>query len=164
MIFAVDWRQFWLIVLPLTIAVLCVLLISQATPKPLWVRILIVFTAVPLLLVTSAVTAFLLWMTLSHPQVVSQPIHSPDGKLAARVETWEGFFAPDAGTNVKIYSLHGLHSAWPYSGGEGSVAPENVRWIDDHTLEIRYTYDHDHTCDSTQQIRVVCLPLNAPAR
>jgi hypothetical protein len=158
----VDWRPFLLIALSLTLAALCVLLIWQVKRRPRWARILVWLTATPLLLSSSALTVFFIWIVLSQRQTVSQPIYSPNGKLAARVETWEGLFAGDDGTNVKVYSLHGLSSAWAYGGDEYSVEPGNIRWLDDHTLELRYTYDDEHTCDSPREIHVICLPIDVP--
>jgi hypothetical protein len=157
----IDWRQLWLIGLPPTLAALCVLLIRQAKRQPRWSRLLVWLTATPLLLASSALTVFFIWIVLSHRQTVSQPIYSPNGKFAARVETWEGFFAGDGGTNVKVYSLHGLRSAWAYGGGEYSVEPGTIHWLDDHTLEVRYTYADEHTCGSTQNLHVICLSTDA---
>lgn len=159
-----DLRLICLIVLPLMIAGLCVLLIWQAQSRPQWIRVFVWFAATPLLLAGCVSACFFIWVASFYRQTVSQPISSPNGRFAARVETWEGFFATDGGTNVKIYSLHGLGSAWAYGGDEYSVEPGNVRWVDDRTLEVRYSYDDEHTCKSTRDIRVICLPIGTPSR
>jgi len=157
----IDWHRLCLIALPLALAGLCVLLMWQARRKPLWARILVATLATLLAVASAGPAIFLTAIAMATRQMASMPIYSPNRNLAARVETWEGILATDNGTNVKIYSLHGFRSAFAYGGDEQSVAPENVRWIDDHTLEVRYSYEDEHTCDSTPEIRVICLPLSA---
>jgi hypothetical protein len=155
----INWRQLLLIGLPLALAALFVLLMWQARRKPLWDRILTTVTATPLALASLAFAALFIFFVAVGSSDNSNPIRSPDGKRAARVETLSGPGTLGA-TNVKIYALHGLLLSLVYSGGEQSVG--DVRWLDNHTLEVRYIFDDGHTCDSTRNVHVVCLPVDTP--
>jgi hypothetical protein len=153
----INWREFFAIALPLALTALFVLLMWQARRKPLWTRILTAIIATPFTLAALGLSALSIFIATTASRDNSNPIRSPDGKRAARVETWSGFLNV-SDTNVRIYSLHGLLSSSVYSGGEQTV--EDVRWRDNHTLEVRYTYDNGHTCDSTRNIRVICLSVD----
>ena len=155
----INWHQVWLIALPLTLAALFALLVWQTRSKPLWARILVTVFAVPLALVGLVFAVFFFIISITSPTANSGPIRSPDGRFVARAETWSGLFSTDGGTNVKVYSLRGLHSSRVYSGGEQSV--EDVRWLDNHTLEVRYIFDEGHTCDSTRSVHILCLPADS---
>ena len=156
----INWREPFAIALPLTLTALFVLLMWQARRKALWVRILTAIIATPFTLAALGFSALFIFTATTGSSDNSNPIRSPDGKRAARVETWSGFLNVSY-TNVRIYSLHGLLSSSVYGGGEQSVG--DVRWLDDHTLEVRYaTYDNDHTCDNTRNVHVVCLSVDTP--
>ena len=155
----IHWREFFAIALPRTLTALFVLLMWQAKRKPLWARILTAIFVTPFTLAALGLSALFIFVATTGSSDNSNPIRSPDGKRAARVETWSGFLNV-SDTNVRIYSLHGLLSSSVYGGGEQSVG--DVRWLDNHSLEVRYTYDNGHTCDSTRNVHVICLSVDTP--
>ena len=155
----INWREFLAIALPLTLTALFVLLMWQARRKPLRTRILTAIIATPFTLAALGLSALFIFIATTSSSNNSDPIRSPDGKRAARIETWSGFLNV-SGTNVRIYSLHGLLSSSVYGGGEQSV--EEVRWLNNHTLEVRYSNDYGHTCDSTRNVHVICLSVETP--
>lgn len=161
-----DWRQISFIAPPVALVFLFVFLMWQARHKPLWARILVATIATPLALVSLGYAVLFTVVSTWNLDTKSEPICSPGGHLVARIETWEGFFSTDGGTNVRVYSLRGLRSGSAYSGSEYSLYTGGVRWIDDHTLEVRYDNSGDaesHTCENTQSVRVICLPSDTPS-
>lgn len=159
----IDWRQFWLITLPVTVAVLCVFLIWQTRSRDRWLRMLTVLAALPIMLLGLGLTLLFVLPSLRGLNQYSTSIPSPNGNRVARIETWEGLLAGQGGTNVKVYSLHGLSSRWAFGGSEQDPDAVTARWLDDHTLEIRYNdvgNSDIHVCNSTHSVRVICLPAD----
>lgn len=153
-----NWHLL-LLPIPLALTPLCVLLMWQARRKPLWARVLTAALATPLALVGVVFAAVALLVVFT-PTINSPPICSPDGARVARVETWGNMGT--YGTDVKIYSLHGLVASPVYSGAEQSVDSANVRWLDSHTLVIQYAADGYGTCASTRSVRVLCRAIDQP--
>lgn len=164
----INWRSVGFIALALALAIAPVIfmrLVSRRVPQ-LWARILAAIIGTPLFLFGLGLTIFFVFVSLTSRNEYTRSIPSPDSSRVARIETWAGFFSTDGGADVKIYSLHGLRSGFAYSGSEYSLYTGGVRWINDHTLEVRYD-DSDnaesHTCNDTQNVRVICLPADTPS-
>jgi hypothetical protein len=158
MMLYIHWRPIWFIALAVALTLSPVLLMWQAIRKPLWTRIVVAVIATPIMLAGLGLTILFIFFA-SIGSEISAPIRSPNGARVARTETWGG--PGSSGTDVVIYSLGGFLSSSVYSGAEESVA--NVRWLDDQTLEIRYSWDYGHTCDSTRTVRVICMPAETPS-
>lgn len=157
----VNWRSVEFIALSSALAIAPVVfmwLVNRRVPQ-LWARIIAAMIGTPVLLLGLGLTAmFIFFSGLSD---YSQPTQSPDGRHVARAEYWGGF-GTQGGTEIKIYSLKGLLSSVVYSGDDGSVQPDAIRWLDNRTLVILYAPDSIHTCRSTSSVQVHCLPEAKP--
>jgi hypothetical protein len=85
----------------------------------------------------------------------SEPVLSPSGHRAARVET-DDEGATGGGSGVAIYSHHGFSVHTVMYGTYRGVNRDDLRWIGDSTLEIT----HEGTiqfCSDTSAVHVICI-------
>jgi hypothetical protein len=86
----------------------------------------------------------------------SEPLLSPSGDKAARVET-DDEGATGGGSGVSIYSNHGLSVHHVMYGTYRAVDRDGLRWIGDSTLEIKYRGTFQF-CSDAGGVHVICIP------
>ena len=85
----------------------------------------------------------------------SEPVLSPSGDKAARVETYdEG--ATGGNSGVAIYSHHGFSVHTVMYGSWHGVSSDDLRWLGDSTLEIKYDGQNPN-CSDTSEVHVICI-------
>jgi hypothetical protein len=85
----------------------------------------------------------------------SEPLLSPSGDKAARVEMVDGG-ATGGGSGVAIYSHHGLSVNTVMYGAWHGVDRNDLRWIGDSTLEIMHD-GNAQFCSDASGVHVVCV-------
>ncbi len=85
----------------------------------------------------------------------SEPLLSPAGDKAARVET-DDEGATGGNSGVAVYSHHGFSVHTVMYGQWRGVDRADLRWLGNSTLEIRYE-GRDPNCTDTSEVRVVCV-------
>lgn len=90
-------------------------------------------------------------------QIYSEPVYSPDGKSAARVRSSSVGGIP-GGTEIELFTAHGLNSDSVFSGAWKAVAPEDIQWVSNSDLTVGYT-GSKLSCKSTDAVNVRCTPL-----
>ncbi len=86
----------------------------------------------------------------------SGPLLSPSADRAARIET-DDEGATGGGSGVSIYSHHGFSVHRVMYGTWRGVDLDDLRWIGDSTLEIKYRGTLEF-CSDAAGIHVICLP------
>ena len=92
----------------------------------------------------------------------SELLYSPDRRLALRVES-ESTGALGGGTDILLYSHHGLTSRFIYVGEYESVQLDDVHWVNDREVLISYPKSPQdrppYKCGGTfGNIQVQCAP------
>jgi hypothetical protein len=85
----------------------------------------------------------------------SDPLVSPSGDKAARVET-DDEGATGGGSGVAVYSHHGFSKHTVTYGAYRNVDRDDLRWTGNSTLEIK----HDgplQFCSDTSEVHVICI-------
>lgn len=91
-----------------------------------------------------------------------EPLLSPSGAKAARIEIHdEG--GTGGGYGVAVYSHHGFHVQRVMSGAWRSVEQNDVRWIGNSKLEVRYT-GSESNCVDTRDVHVICVQKPTKSR
>ena len=85
----------------------------------------------------------------------SRPLVSPSGDRAARVET-DDEGATGGGSGVSIYSHHGFSVHGVMYGTYRGVDRDDLRWIGDSTLEIKYRGTLQF-CSDAVGVHVICI-------
>jgi hypothetical protein len=85
----------------------------------------------------------------------SEPVISPSGAKAARIET-DDEGATGGGTGVAIYSRHGFDVHTVMYGTFSGVDRSGLQWIGDSTLEVRYHGDAQY-CSDAFGVHVICI-------
>ena len=84
-----------------------------------------------------------------------QPVLSPSGDKAARVET-DDEGATGGNSGVAVYSHHGFSVHTVMYGDWRGVSREDLRWTSDSALEIHYK-GRDPKCSDTADVHVTCI-------
>lgn len=103
---------------------------------------------------------FLCWfLIVESSNTNSRAIYAPNQKYAARTSTFVPFLGSGQ-TVVELYTAYGFKKQVAYVGLEQSVEGNDIGWLDDKTLRIRFdpTSNEDITCKSLPQVKVTCLP------
>jgi hypothetical protein len=111
------------------------------------------------LVLGSSLFALLLLVTLVSTlpgNTYSEPVYSPNGKMAARVIEYNASGLGGADDTVKLFTAHGLSSDVVFFGKLKSVKAQNIRWKSDSELEISYE-GTPYQCTSTRRVKVLCL-------
>ena len=100
---------------------------------------------------------FLVVLVSSLPgNTYSEPVYSPDRKMAARIVEYNASGLGGAEDTVKVFTAHGLSSDVVFFGEFRSVKAQNIRWKSDSELEISYE-GTPHQCTSTRRVKVLCF-------
>jgi hypothetical protein len=107
---------------------------------------------------------FLVVLVSSLPgNTYSEPVYSPDRKMAARIVEYNASGLGGAEDTVKVFTAHGLSSDVVFFGEFRSVKAQNIRWKSDSELEISYE-GTPYQCRSTRLVRVLCFRAEKNAR
>ena len=155
----IDWSMLATLLIALVAISGAIAVIWAVRKKKLLIKIPVIVSSVPFgLLGTLALLLMALgqiWGCETH----EDPIYSPDGKSAARVETWDAG-ATGGGTDVLVYADHGFRVNTVLSGNWRFVGAGDVEWLDNSHLLIRYDhydgYDEAKSCRSTRAVDVKC--------
>ena len=93
----------------------------------------------------------------------SEPVYSPNRKMAARIVEYNASGLGGANDTVKLFGAHGLSSDVVFFGEFKSVKAENIRWKSDSELEIPYE-GTPYQCTSTHRVKVVCFSTRQSVR
>jgi hypothetical protein len=85
----------------------------------------------------------------------SEPLVSPSGDKAARIET-DDEGATGGGSGVAVYSHHGFSVHTVTYGTWHSVDRDDLRWVGDSTLEIKHEGVLEF-CSDTSELHVICI-------
>jgi hypothetical protein len=100
---------------------------------------------------------FLIMLTSTLPgNTYSEPVYSPNRKMAARIVEYDASGLGGADDIVKVFAAHGFSSDVVFFGEFKSVTAKNIRWKSDSELEISYEGTLYH-CTSTRRVKVVCF-------
>jgi hypothetical protein len=128
--------------------------------KRLAIKVPVIAVGIPISLVGVLFLSLLVLGELMGCQTDSAPIYSPSHKAAVRVEDWDAG-ATGGDTDVRVYEEHGLRVTIALSGGWKFVQADDIKWLDDSHLLIRYVhddgYDEDKSCHSTRDVQVQCV-------
>jgi hypothetical protein len=144
------------------VARLCLLLLVVAIASlSIWsVRKKRWFVRVPIqLLLGLPLFALLFFVTLvsSLPgNSYSEPIYSPNRKMAVRIIEYNASGFGGADDTVKVFKAHGFISDVVFFGEFKSVSTHNIRWKSDSELEISYE-GTPYECTSTRLVKVLCF-------
>jgi hypothetical protein len=86
----------------------------------------------------------------------SEPIYSPNRKMAARIVEYNASGLSGADDTVKLFTAHGFSSDVVFFGEFNSVKAQNIRWKSDPELEISYE-GTPYQCTSTRRVKVLCF-------
>ena len=93
----------------------------------------------------------------------SEPVYSPNRKMAARIVEYNASGLGGADDTVKLFRAHGFSSDVVFFGEFNSVKAQNIRWKSDSELEISYE-GTPYRCTSTRHVRVLCLSVQKNVR
>jgi hypothetical protein len=88
----------------------------------------------------------------------SEPVYSPNGKMAVRIAEYNASGLGGADDTVKLFTDHGFRSDAVFLGEFKSVKAQNIRWKSDSELEIFYE-GTPYQCTSTRRVRVLCFDI-----
>lgn len=93
----------------------------------------------------------------------SEPVYSPNRKMAARIVEYDASGLGGADDTVEVFAAHGFSSDAVFFGEFKSVRAQNIRWKSDSELEISYQ-GALHNCTSSRRVKVLCFAThqNAP--
>jgi hypothetical protein len=99
----------------------------------------------------------MLTLVLSLPaaNTYSEPIYSPNKKMAVRITEYNASGLGGADDTVKLFTSHGFSSDVVFFGDFNSIKPQNIRWKSDSELEISYE-GALYQCNSSHRVKVVC--------
>jgi hypothetical protein len=86
----------------------------------------------------------------------SEPIYSPNRKMAARIVEYNASGLGGADETVKLFTAHGFSSDVVFFGEVKSVKAQNIRWKSDSELEISFE-GTPYQCTSTRRVKVLCF-------
>jgi len=105
--------------------------------------------------VSFTVMSFALLVLVSGCNSHSEPLLSPSGDKAARVET-DDEGATGGNSGVALYSHHGFDVHTVMYGSWRGVNRDDLRWVGDSALEIKYE-GRDARCSDTSEVHVICI-------
>jgi len=156
----VEWDRIGSVVVCVAVLVVICSAIWRVRRKRLLLRIPVIAIAIPIGLVGSLFLSLFVLSELLGCETDSTPIYSPSHKAAVRLEDWDAG-ATGGSTDVRVYEEHGLWVDTVLSGEWKFVQAEDVRWLDDSHLLIRYEhygdYNESKDCHSTGDIQVQCV-------
>jgi hypothetical protein len=107
---------------------------------------------------------FLVTLVSSLPgNTYSEPVYSPNRKMAARIVEYNASGLGGADDTVKLFTAHGFSSDVVFFGEFNSVKAHNIRWKSDFELEISYE-GTPHRCTSTRRVKVLCFNIQKNVR
>jgi hypothetical protein len=114
--------------------------------------------------IVSILTSFLSFVAMSLALLVLvsgcnshlEPLLSPSGDKAARVETDDEGATGGHSWVVAVYSHHGFSVHTVMYGTWRGVDRDDLRWIGDSALEIKYD-GPDPSCSDTSEVHVICI-------
>ena len=120
---------------------------------------------IQLLLGLSLFALFFLTMVTSNlpGNTYSEPVYSPNRKMAARIVEYNASGLGGADDAVKVFAAHGFSSDEVFFGEFKSVTAQNIRWRSDSELEISYEGTLYH-CTSTRRVKVLCFATHQNVR
>jgi len=86
----------------------------------------------------------------------SEPVYSPNRKMAARIVEYNASGLGGADDSVKVFTAHGFSSDVVFFGQFKSVRAQNIRWKSDSELDISYE-GTPYQCTSTRRVKVLCF-------
>ena len=86
----------------------------------------------------------------------SEPVYSPNRKMAARIGEYNASGLGGADDTVKVFTAHGFSSDVVFFGEFKSVRAQNIQWKSDSELEISYD-GTAYQCTSTRRVKVHCF-------
>jgi hypothetical protein len=153
----------WWVVERLCIVALVVLIASASiwsVRKKRWfVRFPIQFLSGLSLLALFSLLALLLSLASN---TYSEPIYSPNRKMAVRITEYNASGLGGADDTVKLFTAHGFRSDVVFFGAFNSVKIRNLRWKSDSELEISYEGTQCR-CTSTRSVKVLCVSTQRDA-
>lgn len=144
------------------VARLCLLLLIVATASlSIWsVRKKRWFVRFPIqLLLGLSLLALLFLVTIVWTlpgNTYSDPVYSPNRKMAARIVEYNASGLGGADDTVKVFTAHGFSSDVVFFGEFKSVRAPNIRWKSDSELEISYE-GASYQCTNTRRVKVLCF-------
>ena len=129
--------------------------------KTVVIKVIVGIFSVPLGLLGVSLLCLIVLSQLMGCDVHGIPRYSPNGKIAARIETSsEGALGGD--TFVTIYAAHGFTTKTIFAGDWRSVEDRDIQWLDDSHLVIHYVpyreRDVRNSCEDTRNVHVTCVP------
>jgi len=152
--FFIEWWMVQRIVIGVSIMLLGIAVSWYIRRRRIVWRILVRLVSLPVAALGGLLA--LLTITASGCQSYSEPIYSPDHLRAVRVRVSD-LGATGGGTNVEVYSLHGLRSDLVFSGNWRTVDSWNVHWIGNDELQITHYDPAPGYCRDAGSIRVKCV-------
>ena len=105
-----------------------------------------------------ALMVFVALVSILPGNTYSEPVYSPNRKMAARIAEYNASGLGGADDTVKLFTDHGFYSDIVFLGEFKSVRRENIRWKSDSELEISYE-GAPYQCTSTRRVQVLCLDI-----
>jgi hypothetical protein len=158
--FFIEWWLVGRFCLSLLMIAAAAFLIGSARTRRTRTRSLLPWFSWPLALLGTLF--FLLNVLAAGCQSDSPPAYSPDGKMAARVRTFDEGILGSA-SDIDLFRAHGLSSGLIFDGPWQSVNASSLRWKSDNRLEILYQ-ENVFYCASVFGVRVHCVarPASSP--
>ena len=152
----IDWQEVRTIATLLAFLIAAVwLFFASASRKPavrIPLRVLavvVMLLALPLLAITGLARSCNTPLT---------PVYSPDRTAVAQVNRYDAG-ATGGGDYVAVHWAHGMRMQVVFSSGWETVEPQDLHWIDDHTLQIDYEgRDKPVFCQNSPTVIVICHP------
>jgi hypothetical protein len=153
---AVIFIEWWVVerlcLLLLTVAT-ATLIISSVRKKRWFIRFPIqLFLGLSLFALLFLVTV----VSTLPGNIYSEPVYSPNRKMAARIVEYNASGLGGADDTVKIFAAHGFSSDVVFLGEFKLVRTQNIRWKSNSELEISYE-GTPHQCTSTRRVKVACF-------
>ena len=155
----IDWRLLELLAAGMLLIPASMWVIRWSEKRHLVIRILLQVCSISTTLIS---VLMLLLITLSAAGCESHevPVYSPDGKRAARIETFDrGALGGD--TVVNVYADWGFKTSVIFYGGWKSVERKDLQWRGNSELDIHYTGEAA-TCQSAAGVKPTCTRSQAP--
>ena len=129
-------------------------LFITARRRRAWIRYTL--QGVALLIALGVAAVSLLVVSLPDANHYSDPLYSPNHKLAARIAEYDAGPLGGADTSVEVFSHAGFVSHRVYIGEFKTVGVGDLTWNGDSELRITY-YGAAYRCSGTKSIRVICV-------
>ena len=105
----------------------------------------------------AALYLWTMWWAVGSSHVYSSPVYSPNRKMAARIDSYNGGeIGGPTHDSIQLFSAHGFTSSVVFSGEWRSLTSSKIRWVSDSELEI-YHEAIAGVCKSTIHVSVHCI-------